>query len=114
MAARDLLKYQTRLLSTLREIQNGMSKVLGEQGEVLGGMVLAVIELQGRVSRMDHSVMANDISGASVLLDAHRCSTDVTVRAARRAGVTRCLRQPGPGPRRAGPGARLAAAYRRR
>lgn len=42
MAARDLLKYQTRLLSTLREIQNGMNKVLGEQGEVLGGMVLAV------------------------------------------------------------------------
>jgi hypothetical protein len=52
MAARDLLKSQTRLLSTLREIQDGMSKALGEQGEVL-----AVNELQGRVSRMDHSVI---------------------------------------------------------
>jgi chromosome segregation ATPase len=65
METKDLLKHQTRLISALRETQNGMNKVLGEQGEALAGMVLAVNGVQERVSAIDKRVitMAHNLTG---------------------------------------------------
>ena len=65
MDNRQLLKYQTTLLGALRETQNSMNTVLLEQGQALGGMVLAINGLQERVSGVDKRVinMEHKISG---------------------------------------------------
>jgi chromosome segregation ATPase len=57
MQTRDMLKNQTRLLGALRENQNSMNRVLNEQGQALGGMVLAINGLQQRVSDVDKRVI---------------------------------------------------------
>src|SRR5258708_33891306 len=57
MQTKDLLKNQTRLLGALRENQNSMNRVLNEQGQALGGMVLAINGLEHRVSNVDKGVI---------------------------------------------------------
>ncbi len=57
MDTRTLLKHQTHLMVALREVQNTANTTLGEQGQTLGGMVVAVNELQTRVSTLDKRVL---------------------------------------------------------
>jgi archaellum component FlaC len=57
METKDLLKHQTQLMMALREVQNGTNMTLGRQGEALGGMVIAINDLQGRVSGLDGRVL---------------------------------------------------------
>lgn len=57
MDNKQLLGYQTTLLGALRETQNSMNTVLLEQGQALGGMVLAINGLQERVSGVDKRVI---------------------------------------------------------
>jgi chromosome segregation ATPase len=57
MDNRQLLRHQTTLLSALRETQSSMNMVLLEQGQALGGMILAINGLQERVSGVDKRVM---------------------------------------------------------
>ena len=56
-----LLKHQTNLMMALREVQNSANAILGEQGQALSGMVVAINELQGRVRDVDRRVL--DLSG---------------------------------------------------
>src|SRR5260370_35281035 len=60
MQTKDLLKNQTRLLGALRENQNSMNRVLNEQGQALGGRVLAINGLEQRVSNVDRRVINVD------------------------------------------------------
>lgn len=57
MDNRQLLRHQTTLLNALRETQSSMNTVLLEQGQALGGMILAINGLQERVSGVDKRVM---------------------------------------------------------
>jgi chromosome segregation ATPase len=57
MDNRQLLRHQTTLLSALRETQSSMNTVLLEQGQALGGMVLAINGPQERVRGVDKRVM---------------------------------------------------------
>jgi len=66
MDNRQLLRYQTTLLGALRETQNSMNTVLLEQGQALGGMVLAINSLQERVSGVDKRVINVEHKVASI------------------------------------------------
>ncbi|MBV9445279.1 MAG: hypothetical protein JO345_05215 [Streptosporangiaceae bacterium] len=57
MDTRILLKHQTHLMVALREVQNTANVTFGEQGQILGGMVVAINELQIRVSTLDKRVL---------------------------------------------------------
>src|SRR5258708_37069634 len=68
MQTKDLLKNQTRLLGALRENQNSMNRVLNEQGQALGGLVLATkgrgqraSNVDNRVINVDHTVTSTDV-----------------------------------------------------
>lgn len=76
---RTMLVAQTSLMQALRETQNSMNRVLGEQGTALGSLLLEIIKIQDRLKTIerDHGARLKAIEhGHGAKLDEHSAKLD--------------------------------------